>query len=40
MREESEAMQKDIFGWTFEEKYKQINPEERYVPLAMEIYKG
>lgn len=31
---------KDEFGWTLEEKYNQIKPEERYLPLAMDIYKS
>jgi hypothetical protein len=31
---EMEDMQKDIFGWTFEEKYDQIKPESRYGPLV------
>lgn len=30
-------MQREIFGWTFEEKYNEIKPEERYAPLVQQI---
>lgn len=30
-------MQKEVFGWTFEEKYNQIKPEQRYMPLIRDI---
>lgn len=28
---------KKEFGWTLQEKYDQINPEERYLPEVMKI---
>lgn len=34
--EELEQIQRDAFGWTFEEKYRQIN-QEKYMPLIREI---
>jgi len=36
-REYWEKKQKDIFGFTFEEKYREINPEKRYMPLVQEL---
>lgn len=31
---------KDEFGWTLEEKYKQIQPEKRYGPLIHDIMRS
>lgn len=33
-------MQKDVFGWTFEQKMKELNPEKRYMPLIGEIMRS
>jgi len=32
-----EKKQRDIFGFTFEEKYQEVNPEKRYMPLIHEL---
>jgi len=36
-REYFEKKQKEIFGWTFEDKYREINPEGRYMPVIGEL---
>jgi alkanesulfonate monooxygenase SsuD/methylene tetrahydromethanopterin reductase-like flavin-dependent oxidoreductase (luciferase family) len=36
MAEYFSGLTKEEFGWTLEEKYNQIKPEQRYLPLIME----
>jgi hypothetical protein len=36
MAEYFSGLTKEEFGWTLEEKYNQIKPQERYLPLIME----
>lgn len=40
MAEYLSGITKEEFGWTLEEKYNQIKPEERYLPALMKIYQS
>lgn len=40
MKAQMERDQRDVFGMTFEEKYNQMRPIDRYGPLARKFVKS